>query len=83
MRTSKYDFSKNPLFSKEEAAYWNNLPFPEDEEFDRILSITREMDNHALYKSLGHERYNAFMLRWAEDDKSAYETYTETKDIPF
>lgn len=84
VRHSAYNHSKNPLFSKEEADYWDNLELPNDEEYQRILKMTKKCSRYVLWNKLGADKYNAFMLRWEEDDNKAYNEYIIFKEeLPF
>ena len=74
-RYSKYKHSENPLLTKEEAEYWDNLEFPDDKEYSKILAMTKTMDYSQLYDKLGHDKFSAFIMRLSEDDTEYYNEY--------
>ena len=85
-RYSAIKRSENPFFTKEEAEYWDNLEFPDDKEYSKILAMTKTMDYNQLYDKLGHDKFNAFMSRLEEDDPEFADEYYHQPvkiDLPF
>lgn len=76
-RHPAYTHKNNPLFTPEEAEYWDSLVLPEDEEYNLIMSMTKYTDSYKLYYVLGHDLYNAFMTRMLEDNPAEYHEYTK------
>lgn len=84
-RHPKYDYTKNPLFTKEEAEYWNSIILPNDREYRQLIELTKQMDKYALHEKIGHEKYVAFATRVSEDDMKLYSEYfhIDEDELPF
>ena len=85
-RFSKYNYSKNPLFTSDEAKYWDTLEFPDDVSYQKMKNVLLDKGDHYLYTKFGHDAYNAFMLRLQEDEPEIYEQYVYgplTDTLPF
>ena len=79
-RFSKFKHANNPLFSKEEAEYWDNLEFPNDEEYYKMIEMLKAIGRDSLYKKLGHDKYMSFEMRLEEDDPALYKEYCNNGD---